>query len=77
MRRFADQNFGLPNYFAVSDYDGDDGPPPLIEPTDIEEDKKRKEKQNVNVLQIEAILFDGEHRDNEINLTFMISQKLG
>jgi len=67
LRRYVDKGLGLSHYFAVSD-DSEEGPPPLIEPTDIEEDKKKKGKQDINVLTLEAILFDGDHRNNEINI---------
>ena len=45
-----------------------DEQPQLIEPSDIEADKKEKELKEMNVLEIKAILFDGDHRDNEIQM---------
>lgn len=63
------QGFGLPDYLQVAEPDnGSDELPQLIEPSDIEADKEEKELKEMNVLEIKAILFDGDHRNNEIQM---------
>ena len=80
LRRFSDEGLGLDNYLGLvstDDTDAVDGPPPLIEPSHIENVNQITDKGHQNVLAIEAILFDGEHRNHEINLQMMINKKLG
>ena len=78
LKRFAsDSALQMTNYFGIKPDTDQDGPQALIEPTDIEEEKKRKEKFTSNILTIEAILFDGDHRNNEINIQFMVNPALG
>ena len=63
------QGFADADYLKVSQPDNNsDEQPQLIEPSDIEADKKEKELKEMNVLEIKAILFDGDHRDNEIQM---------
>lgn len=77
LKRFSDESIGIQNYLGLSE-DGEDykedGPPPLIEPSHIDEDKK--DKDAMNVLTLEVILFDGEHRNHELNLQLMINPRL-
>ena len=76
LRRFSDEGLGLDNYLGLvseDDTDAVDGPPPLIEPSQVTDEKQIKGKGHQNALTVEALLFDGEHRNHEINLQFMIA----
>jgi len=79
LQRFSDEGLGLDYLGLVStdDTDAVDGPPPLIEPSHITDEKQIKDKGHQNVLTIEAILFDGDHRNHEIKLQMMINPALG
>lgn len=80
LRRISDEGLGLDDYLGLvstDDADAVDGPPPLIEPSHIENAQQNKDKGHYNVLTIEAILFDGDHRNHEINLQMMINAALG